>query len=110
MPLTPENAPDTSSRALPEESLVLTGEDADRPAGLGRLMLGLAFAIVALAIGVFLVIFPWMYTWNLNYFQGSIPALQDIWDEPYFRGVFTGAGLLNVYVACLQVIRLLRRH
>jgi len=34
---------------------------------------------------------------------------QDIWDHPYFRGALTGLGFLNVYLAGLQVIRLLKR-
>jgi hypothetical protein len=72
-------------------------------------VLSICFAIFALEVGLFLVIFPWQDNWTLNYFQGLFPAMENIWDEPYFRGAVTGLGLINVYVALLQVVRLLRR-
>jgi len=105
MPLTPENAPES----LPRERSALTGELPARRANWAAWLRGITFAGFAFEIGLFLMVFPWMDNWNLNYFQASIPTLQDIWDDPYFRGVFTGLGILNIYVGCLQVIRLLRR-
>jgi hypothetical protein len=75
----------------------------------GRL-LGISFAIFAFEIGLFLVIFPWMGdAWDLNYFQSLGPVLQNVWDEPYFRGAISGLGLLNIYIAMLQIARLFRR-
>ena len=70
---------------------------------------GILFALFAVAIGIFLLIFPWLDSWNVNYFQESIPALRDVWDGPYVRSGIATAGLLNIYVACRQVIRLIRR-
>jgi uncharacterized protein YjbI with pentapeptide repeats len=75
----------------------------------GRL-LGISFAIFAFEIGLFLVIFPWMGdAWDLNYIQSMGPVLQNIWDEPYFRGAVSGLGFLNIYIAMLQIARLFRR-
>jgi hypothetical protein len=75
----------------------------------GRL-LGISFAIFAFEIGLFLVIFPWMGdSWDLNYIQSLGPVLQNVWDEPYFRGAVSGLGFLNIYIAMLQVARLFRR-
>jgi hypothetical protein len=74
----------------------------------GRL-LRLCFAIFAFEVGLVLVILPWMDTWNLNYFQGLVPVLQDIWDDSYFRGAVTGLGFVNIYIALLELVRLLRR-
>jgi hypothetical protein len=105
MPLTPENAPGSE----PRERSVLTGELPARRANWTAWLRGIAFAGFAFGVGLFLMFFPWMDTWNLNYFQASIPTLRDIWDDPYFRGVFTGVGILNIYVGCRQVIGLLRR-
>jgi hypothetical protein len=73
-------------------------------------LLGICFAIFALEIGLFLAIFPWMDdSWDINYFTTAIPALQNIWGDPYFRGALTGLGLVNIYIACQEVIRLFRR-
>jgi hypothetical protein len=73
-------------------------------------LLGFCFAIFTFEIGLFLVVFPWMDdTWNLNYFQGFVPILKSVWDDPYFRGAVTGLGFVNIYIACLEVGRLMRR-
>jgi hypothetical protein len=75
----------------------------------GRL-LGISFAIFAFEIGLFLVIFPWMGdSWDLNYIQSLGPVLQNVWDEPYFRGAVSGLGFLNIYIGMLQIARLFRR-
>ena len=74
-------------------------------------LLNICFAIFALEIGIFLVIFPWMDdVWKVNYFQAAVPALRNIWEDPYFRGALTGLGLLNCYVACWELLQALRRR
>jgi hypothetical protein len=72
-------------------------------------LLRLVFAIFTFEVGLFLVVFPWVDIWSLNYFSGWFPALENVWDEPYFRGAITGLGLVNIYVACAEVLRLFRR-
>jgi hypothetical protein len=67
------------------------------------------FAIFTFEIGLFLVVFPWVSTWDWNYLQDLFPSLEIIWDNPYFQGALTGLGLVNIYVACLEVVRLLRK-
>ena len=72
-------------------------------------LLRLAFAVFTFEIGLFLTIFPWVDIWSLNYFAEWIPALENVWEDPYFRGAITGVGLVNIYVACTEVVRLFRR-
>lgn len=74
-----------------------------------RIIAGLCFALFSFEIGLFLVVFPWMDNWDLNYFQGVIPALRNTWDDPYFRGAVTGLGLINIYISILQIFHLMRR-
>lgn len=74
----------------------------------GRL-LTICFAIFAFEVGLFLVVFPWMDSWTLNYFQGFSSNLENLWDEPSFKGLVTGLGFVNIYIALLQVVRLFRR-
>jgi hypothetical protein len=74
----------------------------------GRL-LTICFAIFAFEVGLFLVVFPWQDSWTLNYFQGISPNVEDLWDEPSFKGLVTGLGFVNIYIALLQIIRLFRR-
>jgi hypothetical protein len=73
-------------------------------------LLGICSAIFTFEIGLFLVVFPWMDdVWSINYLQKLLPLLHDIWSDPYFRGALTGLGLVNIYISCLEMIRLFRR-
>ncbi len=109
MSLSPDNSP-----RLPGEDLgtqdTATAPPIPKTRTWQRRLLGICFAIFAFEVGLFLVIFPWLDdTWDVNYFQTLIPALQNLWDDPYFRGAVTGLGFVNIYIACLEVIRLLKR-
>lgn len=100
MSLTPEPA---STSPSPSDS-----SSGARSARTPRL-LRLCFAIFTFEIGLFLAVFPWVDIWSLNFFSEWIPALEDVWEDPYFRGAITGLGLVNIYVACAEVLRLFRR-
>jgi hypothetical protein len=102
MSLTPESA------SSPDSAPSSAGETRRTPSRTPRL-LRLVFAIFTFEIGLFLAVFPWVDIWSLNYFSGWLPALENIWDEPYFRGAITGLGLVNIYVACAEVLRLFRK-
>lgn len=107
-----------SDPAIPESDGVLGTEAPDsqpaapqrrlKSAWQGRVVPA-CLALVTFEIGLFLVVFPWSDHWEFNYFQQVIPWLQDLWEEPSFRGALTGLGLINIYIACLQVVRLIRR-
>ena len=75
----------------------------------GRL-LTFCFAVFAFEVGLFLVVIPWLDSWTFNYFQGINPNIESIWDEPSFKGLVTGLGFVNIYIALLQIIRLFRRQ
>ncbi len=97
MSVTPESAPE---------------QEAHPPATRKRLWQGrvlrICFAILAFEIGLFLLIFPWMDSWNLNYFKFLSP--HGIWYDPYFRGGLSGLGLVNIFVAFREVTLLLRGY
>jgi hypothetical protein len=66
------------------------------------------FVLFSLGIGLFLVVFPWSDGWNVNYIQDLIPSLRSVWTEPSFRGALTGLGLVDMYIAGVQLFQLLR--
>jgi hypothetical protein len=72
-------------------------------------LLRVCLALFTFEIGLFLAIFPWSEYWSFNYLQVVIPGLQDVWDQPAFRGALTGLGLVNIYLACLQVVNAFRQ-
>jgi hypothetical protein len=59
-------------------------------------------------VGLVLLLLPWLPTWDQNYFSGWNPAWFSLWMNPYFRGAISGVGALNIYVACAEMLALLR--
>ena len=59
-------------------------------------------------IGFFLLIFPWTDHWESNYFGDLIPFLRPFWDNLYLRGAVSGIGVVNLYIALLELFRLRR--
>jgi hypothetical protein len=93
----------------PESDLQPVGAASTAGSRRSTRLLRICLAIFTFEIGLFLTIFPWVDIWSLNYFSGWLPALENIWDEPYFRGAITGLGLVNIYLACSEVVRIFRR-
>jgi hypothetical protein len=66
------------------------------------------FIMFCLEIGIFLIIFPWLDGWDRNYFSNFNSQMRALWASPYFRGAISGLGLINVYIAFLELFRLRR--
>jgi len=66
------------------------------------------FAIFCFELGVFLLVFPWLDLWELNFFATYSHTLQQIWMNPYFRGAVSGLGLVNILVSFVEIIGLRR--
>jgi hypothetical protein len=69
-----------------------------------------AILVVAfcLEIGLFLLIFPWTPYWDMNYLGTLRPQWHEYWDNMYIRGAVSGLGVVNVYIALLELFRLRR--
>ncbi|MGH9583527.1 MAG: hypothetical protein ACRD4O_11380 [Bryobacteraceae bacterium] len=57
--------------------------------------------IFALELGLFLVVFPWLQSWDVNWLSG-------FWMSPYLRGALSGLGLLNIYIALSELFNQLK--
>jgi len=101
---TSEVAPDSGPPALPGV----------RVFSLRRRLWVILFAIFAFEVGTFLLVFPWMDSWTLNHLPSFFPGyeieLQDLWDDPYFRGSLSLLGVLNVYIALREALSLICRR
>jgi hypothetical protein len=110
MSLTPESTPtsEVARDSGPPAPLLRK-----QVSGLRRRIWLILFAIFAFEIGTFLAVFPWMDSWTLNHLPSFFPGheieLQDLWDDPYFRGSLSCLGLLNVYIALREALQLIRR-
>lgn len=73
-----------------------------------RRVLGFCLVIFAFELGVFLVVFPWLDNWDLSWVPVHSQVFSNIWMSRYFRGALSGLGLLNIYIAFVELIRQLR--
>ena len=72
----------------------------------------LLLTIFCMAIGIFLILYPWTESWDRNYFAALVPEWHQYWGNLYVRGAVTGLGFVNFYISLAEVIRLRRfsRH
>ncbi len=61
-------------------------------------------ALLWLAVGMALILAPWLELWEANYFVYTYPALGLVVRSPYVRGAVTGLGVLDVLLS-LEAIR-----
>jgi hypothetical protein len=64
--------------------------------------------IFALELGLFLLVFPWLSAWDLNWAAGHSHSLAAVWSSSYFRGAVSGLGLLNIYIAFAELFHQLK--
>jgi hypothetical protein len=60
--------------------------------------------ILWLALGMALILAPWLELWQTNYFVYTYPTLGLVVRSPYLRGAVTGLGVLDVLLS-LEAIR-----
>ena len=72
-----------------------------------RYVLGFCLVIFAFELGAFLVVFPWLESWDVSWVPAHSQALSNIWMSRYFRGALSGLGLLNIYIGLVELIKLL---
>jgi hypothetical protein len=70
-----------------------------------RHLLGFCLVIFAFELGLFLLIFPWLKAWDLSWVPLHSPRFSEIWMSRYFRGAFSGLGLLNIYIALAEAVK-----
>jgi hypothetical protein len=71
-------------------------------------VLGFCLVVFAFELGIFLLVFPWMRSWELNWVPVHSPTFSDFWMSRYFRGVISGLGLLDIYIACIELAKQFR--
>lgn len=52
-----------------------------------------------LELGLLLILIPWSLFWESNYFLNRYPGLIPILLNPYIRGVISGLGVVDAFLA-----------
>jgi hypothetical protein len=97
--------PESRPTELPPETMPEERRRQGRRTGWGKRLLT---ASAGAAVGLVLLLLPWLPSWDQNYFSGSSPAWFALWMNSYFRGAISGVGALNVYIAFAELLGLLR--
>jgi hypothetical protein len=56
-----------------------------------------------MALGIFLVIAPWIDAWQQSYLPSLGPQWRSIWIDTYFRGAVSGLGVVDIYIAIQEI-------
>ena len=71
----------------------------------------LLFIVFCFELGMFLLVYPWTDGWEANYFAAllpdrMLPVWHAFWINPYFRGVVSGLGVVNLWVAMAELFQM----
>ena len=55
--------------------------------------------VLLFEMGALLLYLPWSMLWEQNYFLQHLPSLGPIVLHPAFRGIVSGIGVLDIFVA-----------
>ncbi len=79
----------------------------------GRIMMAAEFLLaimVRIFIGVIVLVLPWSPWWDSNHWLQEFPRLAQLFSLGATRGVFSGIGLLNLWVAVDDTLHRSQRH
>jgi hypothetical protein len=87
------------------------------PAGSGWFsrLSSVLFIFFCFELGLFLLIYPWTDWWTDNYFASAISGSvqttwHGFWNNSYVRGGVSGLGIVNLWIAVVEVFRLFQRN
>ena len=59
-------------------------------------------------IGLILLLLPWTLLWDNNFFFSLAPGWNQVWLNFYARGAVSGLGVINLWIAITETMRLSR--
>lgn len=55
-------------------------------------------------MGLLLIVFPWIETWEKNFFIRLSPALAPLFLNYFFRGAISGLGIINLWFSLSEIL------
>lgn len=105
----PEGRSDAAAAAPANEAMTAGPEQPGRAASWMEKAAAVVYCIFCIEIGLFLLVYPWLRSWEQNYLVQLHPALTGFLTSVQFRGALSGLGILNLFAAVSE-IRGLRRY
>jgi hypothetical protein len=66
-------------------------------------ILFVVYVLYYLEVGVFLVIYPWILSWEQNFLLYQFPFLKVLFLNFFFRGAVSGLGIANIVLGAWEV-------
>lgn len=106
---------------MPEQGNLFTTRDDKRPAlqpmprslpsRVPRWLVGVElvlFVVLRIYVGALVFLLPWRSLWTTNVWINHWPAVANFISQGWVRGLVSGLGLLNIWIALTALFR--RRH
>ena len=61
------------------------------------------YVLYCLEVGIFLVIYPWIISWEQNFLLYQFPLLKGLFLNFFFRGAVSGLGIANIILGAWEV-------
>ncbi len=66
-------------------------------------VLFVVYVLYCLEVGVFLVIYPWILSWEQNFLLYQFPFLKALFLNFFFRGAVSGLGVANIILGAWEI-------
>lgn len=71
-----------------------------------RSITNIFFILFCIEIGLVLVLLPWTFLWDNNYFFSLTPEWNPLWLSTYLRGAISGVGIVNLWIGISEAWRI----
>ena len=68
-------------------------------------LLHVLWMLILFELGGLLLFLPWFPSWDANYFLSHYPALRPYLLQPSVRGIVSGLGALDIFLAARMIRR-----
>lgn len=71
-----------------------------------RRIVRIVFILFCIEIGLVLLLLPWTLLWDNNYFLSLEPRWSSVLLSSYTRGAVSGLGIVNLWIAFSEALRI----
>ncbi len=104
----PEVRSEAPDAAAARDGMTGKPEQPGRKASWMEKAAAVVYCVFCIEIGLFLLVYPWMRSWEQNYLIQMQPALTGFLTSVQFRGAVSGLGILNLFAAVSEILALRR--
>lgn len=82
-----------------------TEQQSGNASGAGR-VIRIIIILFCVEVGLILLLLPWSLLWDNNFFFSLAPEWNRVWLNFYTRGAISGLGIVNLWIAATEALRL----